>query len=218
MLFHRTERSGVHVGGHRRWPAAGQASPFHRPRAVAALPLPTDPGTGAALLAQPAPLIASGQQLRSGRGGPWGSVVSVHSRSDTGLIMSPKMRRHCEQISPSSATRFEHPARTHPVNICGSTIVSALGAFTIGIGFRAVRRRARLGRKPDSPVRVRSVRRPRRGGSRRRAWATASRAVTSCARVSHPISACIPPNPTNGTDERSKITPPLSTMARVNSV
>ncbi|SUH12305.1 Uncharacterised protein [Rhodococcus erythropolis] len=70
MFFIRTQRSGVHFGGHRRWPAAGQASSFRRPRAVAALPLTTDAGTGAALLAQPAPLIASGQQLRCGRGGP----------------------------------------------------------------------------------------------------------------------------------------------------
>ncbi|MDJ0115071.1 hypothetical protein QM646_51930, partial [Rhodococcus erythropolis] len=35
------------------------------------LPLTTDAGTGAALLAQPASLIASGQLLRCGRGGPW---------------------------------------------------------------------------------------------------------------------------------------------------
>ncbi|MBS3690834.1 hypothetical protein [Rhodococcus qingshengii] len=71
MFFIRTQRSGVHFGGHRRWPAAGQASPLRRPRAAAALPLTTDAGTGAALLAQPAPLIAPGQHLRSGRGGPW---------------------------------------------------------------------------------------------------------------------------------------------------
>lgn len=111
--------------------------------------------------------VGSTTALRSRRavGVRW----SRRALSDTGLIMSPKMRRHCEQISPSSATMFEHPARTHPVNICGSTIVSAFGALTIGIGFRAVRRRARLGRKPDSPVRVRSVRRRRRGGSRPRA-------------------------------------------------
>ncbi|MBO8150455.1 hypothetical protein HX746_29635, partial [Rhodococcus erythropolis] len=42
-----------------------------RERAVTALPLTTDAGTGAALLAQPAPLIAPGQHLRSGRGGSW---------------------------------------------------------------------------------------------------------------------------------------------------
>jgi len=71
MFFIRTQRSGVHFGGHRRWPTAGQASSFRRQRAVAALPLTTDAGTGAALLAQPAPLIASGIQLRSGRGRPW---------------------------------------------------------------------------------------------------------------------------------------------------
>ena len=71
MFFIRTQRSGVHFGGHRRWPAAGQASPLRRPRAVAALPLTTDAGTGAALLAQPASLVAPGQHLRSGRGGPW---------------------------------------------------------------------------------------------------------------------------------------------------
>jgi len=35
MFFIRTQRSGVHFGGHRKWPAAGQASPFLRKRAVA---------------------------------------------------------------------------------------------------------------------------------------------------------------------------------------
>ncbi len=71
MFFIRTQRSGVHFGGHRRWPAAGQASPFRRQGAVAALPLTADAGTGAALLAQPAPLIAPGQQPPFGRGGSW---------------------------------------------------------------------------------------------------------------------------------------------------
>lgn len=68
------------------------------------------------------------------------------------LIMTPKMRR---RVSTSSV--FEHPAREHPVSICGSSHLY-LGAFTTPES-DSVRAAANYALpQPESRGRVRSVR------------------------------------------------------------